>query len=126
MEYALSVNRRVTKLIQPSDLVYLGVAVRLCRGRHLAKGNATCVDAHTCGRKPVESIPTTRTSLHNARFLHYLLHAAFTAFSTRYLNVMAPIDNAVAAIRASDGQKIGTVARAFGVHRTTLSRRIHS
>jgi hypothetical protein len=73
----------------------------------------------------VESIPTTRTSLHNARFLHYLLHAAFTAFSTRYLNVMAPIDDAVAAIRASDGQKIGTVARAFGVHRTTLSRRIH-
>lgn len=38
---------------------------------------------------------------------------------------MAPIDDAIATLRASDGQKIGTVAKAFGVHRTTLSRRIH-
>ena len=35
---------------------------------------------------------------------------------------MALIDKAVAALRASDSQKIAPVARSYGVDRSTLSR----
>jgi hypothetical protein len=50
----------------------------------------------------------------------------YTAFNTRYLKTMAPIDDAVAALRASNSQNIAATARAFGVKRSTLSKRFHS